>query len=181
MNSAAGGASRDAVRVIVQGDARGLTETFDDGDAAEDVGFVTLGDAPVPVARIDALTPRQGLLVTPGLDGAILECTLVYDVLILAGQGAWTGLLQTDPPSTDFGAATVLEAPEGARYDHSDAADSLVIREGGDVDMAGRVRGRQVTRPRSRRNSASRRLRRVPAPDRGCRFRTRGIRVRIRG
>ncbi len=116
IQTASGGVSTDAQRVIVKTDAVWLVETFNDGDAkgwakagadatggtvrlGTDAGFALpqIGAGATAVLQVGALTADQGLLLKPETQGIISEFTLVYDLYLPASTASgYTSLFQSD-------------------------------------------------------------------------------------
>ncbi len=60
------------------------------------VGGGGSGGEAAGVLRVPALSPNQGLLVTPEAAGTFDEYTLIYDIYVADVQGTWTSFFQTD-------------------------------------------------------------------------------------
>lgn len=118
-----GRSTTDEVRVTVTGDRTLLVEDFDDGvadgfarPATEELVTVgTAGDFGIPalpgssdgVLEVPAFGPTESLLLSPNLGapaGTLVHSySLVFDILVPAGQGSWTSLIQTDTGNASDG------------------------------------------------------------------------------
>jgi 3',5'-cyclic AMP phosphodiesterase CpdA len=129
-----GRSTSDEVRVTVTGDRTLLVEDFDDGRADGFVApapedLVTLGTAAsfgIPalpggaadgVLEVPAFAANQTLLLSPNLGAPagtlVRSYSLVYDILVPAGQGTWTSFLQTDVGNANDGELFIRKNADG--------------------------------------------------------------------
>ncbi len=128
-----GNRTTDEVLVVVTGDATLLLDNFNDGDfdgwvlpgaetplqfgTPESFGLPALPGGADIVAEIPALTPNKAITLTPNFGapaGSLVgDYSIIFDILVPDGQGAWTALLQLDTNNASDGELFIRSNNDG--------------------------------------------------------------------
>lgn len=88
------------------GGAGGNNDSLDTTIGTPGLNLTSIGGGQAPgeeagIARVPALSPNEGILVTPGATGQFSTYTLVFDILASATNQSFTALFQTDVNNSD--------------------------------------------------------------------------------